>query len=276
LPGWAPFDRTVGLPLWRSSADDCPTRVELGACNAVLSLGGAGESLGLHFHHDAWLRILYGEKYWLLSPGSEVPPPGFHQKDTVATIRANWHAAHLKSPHVKKAWLECVQQAGDVLYIPQGWYHGVVNLGETLAIGKQTENVDGWFAKVLSLSNMPRSAEEERAQLGLASALVEELPGLFKVWQKLVILMVRAHPNDAVDMIETLAGAIESNPRIPEFHLLLAKFLLDVGEGDAATDSFANAETLVGKLGWHVQYDFIPSLYENARRQLHKGHGKEL
>ncbi len=33
--------------------------------------------------------------------------------------------------------LECVQQAGDILFIPSMWSHLTINIGETIAIGGQ-------------------------------------------------------------------------------------------------------------------------------------------
>jgi hypothetical protein len=28
--------------------------------------------------------------------------------------------------------LECIQQTGELLYVPEGWYHATVNLGDTV------------------------------------------------------------------------------------------------------------------------------------------------
>jgi ribosomal protein L16 Arg81 hydroxylase len=33
--------------------------------------------------------------------------------------------------------LECVQEAGDTMYLPAGWSHLTVNIGETIGIGGQ-------------------------------------------------------------------------------------------------------------------------------------------
>ena len=33
--------------------------------------------------------------------------------------------------------LECIQRAGDVVYVPAGWYHATVNLGDTIAVAQR-------------------------------------------------------------------------------------------------------------------------------------------
>jgi hypothetical protein len=33
--------------------------------------------------------------------------------------------------------LECVQLEGELLYVPEGWYHATVNLGDTVAVASQ-------------------------------------------------------------------------------------------------------------------------------------------
>ena len=33
---------------------------------------------------------------------------------------------------------QCVQEAGDVLYLPEGWVHQTVNVGEAIGIGAQS------------------------------------------------------------------------------------------------------------------------------------------
>lgn len=66
----------------------------------------------------------------------------------------DWHQAaayNPSEPHI--AWLtavypavrkdaasrplECVQRAGDVLYVPAGWYHATINLGDTIAVAQR-------------------------------------------------------------------------------------------------------------------------------------------
>ena len=99
------------------------------------------------FHKDpnatsAWNAVLTGAKYWIMFPGSTTPP-GIYVSSTdqsditsplsVAEWLLNFHAAARKAP----GCMEGICGEGEVLHIPSGWWHLVVNLGPSLAV---TEN----------------------------------------------------------------------------------------------------------------------------------------
>lgn len=101
---------------------------------------------GSTFHKDpngtcAWNAVLTGRKYWIMFPASPnlPPPPGvFVSSDqseiTAPTSIAEWlltfHADARRAPGCK----EGICHAGEVLYVPAGWYHLVLNLDESLAL----------------------------------------------------------------------------------------------------------------------------------------------
>ena len=85
-------------------------------------------------------QVLFGAKRWTLYPGSPggVPPEaGYNPTEP----HLQW--LHDVYPKVKDNEalkpMECVQRAGDVIYVPEGWYHATVNLGDTGAIARRTE-----------------------------------------------------------------------------------------------------------------------------------------
>jgi ribosomal protein L16 Arg81 hydroxylase len=81
--------------------------------NAYLSFGGKG-SFGKHWDtHDVFAVQLIGTKHWQLFEPS-LPLPLSHQTSA-------------KFPHAPPAQpsYECTLTAGDVLYIPRGWWHQV-------------------------------------------------------------------------------------------------------------------------------------------------------
>ena len=46
---------------------------------------------------------------------------------------ARWLREHDGGAHTARA-IECVQRAGDVLYVPRGWGHGVLNLAPSVGV----------------------------------------------------------------------------------------------------------------------------------------------
>ena len=50
---------------------------------------------------------------------------------------AHWYS--IAFPAFKSKPLECVQHGGDVIFIPAGWIHSTLNIGETIGVGGQIE-----------------------------------------------------------------------------------------------------------------------------------------
>lgn len=101
---------------------------------------------GSTFHKDpnatsAWNAVLKGSKYWIMFPSSPSlpPPPGVYVSEDQSEVTsplsiAEWlfgfHAAARHSP----GCVEGICNAGEVLHVPSGWYHLVLNLEPSIAI----------------------------------------------------------------------------------------------------------------------------------------------
>lgn len=90
---------------------------------------------------SAWNAVLRGSKYWIMFPSSpsSSPPPGVFVSDDQSEVTsplsiAEWllgfHAAARKAP----GCMEGVCREGEVLHVPSGWWHLVVNLAPSIAI----------------------------------------------------------------------------------------------------------------------------------------------
>jgi hypothetical protein len=101
---------------------------------------------GSTYHKDpnatsAWNAVLRGSKYWIMFPSnaSSPPPPGVYVSEDQSEVTsplsiAEWllgfHAEARKSP----GCVEGVCREGEVLHVPSGWWHLVVNLDASIAI----------------------------------------------------------------------------------------------------------------------------------------------
>lgn len=106
---------------------------------------GPGRS-GSTFHKDpnatsAWNAVLKGSKYWIMFPSSSTlpPPPGVYVSEDQSEVTsplsiAEWllgfHAEARQTP----GCVEGICGEGEVLHVPSGWYHLVVNLEASIAI----------------------------------------------------------------------------------------------------------------------------------------------
>ncbi|KAK4550095.1 hypothetical protein LTR36_003062 [Oleoguttula mirabilis] len=104
------------------------------------------ERSGSTFHKDpnatsAWNAVLKGSKYWIMFPSSSSlpPPPGVYVSEDQSEVTsplsiAEWllgfHAEARKTP----GCVEGVCGEGEVLHVPSGWYHLVLNLEPSIAI----------------------------------------------------------------------------------------------------------------------------------------------
>ena len=95
-------------------------------------VGQPNSSAAFHVHGDTWNGLVFGYKRWYLYDGNArtTPPPGY------PTIRSMKHWVSDILPQLKRPEdqpLQCVQRPGDLLYLPEGFYHASTSLSETVA-----------------------------------------------------------------------------------------------------------------------------------------------
>ncbi|KAF1912604.1 hypothetical protein BDU57DRAFT_542427 [Ampelomyces quisqualis] len=101
---------------------------------------------GSTFHKDpnatsAWNAVLTGSKYWLMFPSGHdtPPPPGVLVSDDQSEITSPLSIAeYLLTFHPlarnTKGCKEGICHAGEILHVPGGWFHLVLNLADSLAL----------------------------------------------------------------------------------------------------------------------------------------------
>ncbi|KAJ3028601.1 UNVERIFIED_CONTAM: hypothetical protein HDU68_001328 [Siphonaria sp. JEL0065] len=105
---------------------------------------------GSTYHLDpnstsAWNAVITGSKKWLLFPPDCIPPGVFPSADgsevTTPISLAEWFLNHYDE---MKGWpvkpIECICRAGEILYVPRGWWHCVMNIEESIAITQNFVN----------------------------------------------------------------------------------------------------------------------------------------
>jgi len=101
------------------------------------------ERSGSTFHKDpnatsAWNAVIRGSKYWIMFPNSVLPPGVYMSEDesevtsplSIAEWLLSFHAEARSTP----GCLEGICREGEVLHVPSGWWHLVVNLDPAIAI----------------------------------------------------------------------------------------------------------------------------------------------
>jgi len=178
---------------------------------SILSLGGSRTGLPLHVHGETWLGLVFGAKKWYLyAPGDDAPASVQAATTRARPLMSAYQWATQALPRIKHPErfrgggdgggaggdgglpLECVQRAGQVLYLPAGWKHATVNLGEAVGVGGQVAFDDAarlaqslavladapedlWALKGAGLGLVQQALREEPASPAEKRALVEAL-----------------------------------------------------------------------------------------------------
>ncbi|CAI5522321.1 unnamed protein product [Closterium sp. Naga37s-1] len=88
----------------------------------------------------AWNAVITGSKKWILFPPNEGPPPGVRASPDGADVAApvsitewfmNYYEEMRRGPVTA---YEGVCAAGEVMFVPHGWWHIVLNLEESIAL----------------------------------------------------------------------------------------------------------------------------------------------
>lgn len=107
---------------------------------AIIGPTGSGSS----FHVDpnstsAWNMIIRGSKKWVMFP-PEVIPPGVLPSPDGAEVACpvsimEWFMNFYgKCKEMKRRPVECICRAGEIVFVPNGWWHLVLNLEDSVAI----------------------------------------------------------------------------------------------------------------------------------------------
>lgn len=87
---------------------------------------------------SAWNAVLRGSKYWIMFPTSpsQPPPPGVFvsgdQSEVTSPLSiAEWLLGFHAQARATPGCAEGICKEGEVLHVPSGWWHLVVNLSSS-------------------------------------------------------------------------------------------------------------------------------------------------
>mmetsp|Transcript_30325 Transcript_30325/g.76224 ORF Transcript_30325/g.76224 Transcript_30325/m.76224 type:complete len:512 (-) Transcript_30325:6-1541(-) len=99
---------------------------------------------GSRFHIDpnatsAWNALISGKKKWIMFPPDSIPP-GVIPSDDMGSVTSpltllEWFMNyHSRCDHSVDRHIEFIAEAGDLVFVPTGWWHLVFNITDTIAI----------------------------------------------------------------------------------------------------------------------------------------------
>ena len=155
------------------------------------------ERSGSTFHKDpnatsAWNAVLRGSKYWIMFPNSTTPPGVYVSNDqsevTSPLSIGEWLLSFHDEARQIPGCVEGICGPGEVLHVPSGWWHLVVNLEPAIAITQNFVPRSHLMSAVNFLKNKPEQVSGFRKSVQDPFALfVERLqehhPDLYEIVQ---------------------------------------------------------------------------------------------
>jgi hypothetical protein len=121
-----------------------------------LMVGPARSGLHFHHHHESWNLLVHGRKLWMFYPPHVIPP---HTRIPISTSTVydgggvvDWLRRRVSTLQGVDRPIICEQRAGDLVYVPEGWIHAVINTAvENVAVSglrsRPRKKVYKWLAK---------------------------------------------------------------------------------------------------------------------------------
>lgn len=236
-----------------------------GIDDSIFFLGASSSGVSFHKHADAWNGVIYGQKRWFLYPTTHTPPGGVYPGFT----QIEWYNKIYPSLSEEDAPMECVQEAGEILYLPEGTYHGTINLGDTVAIGIQKKlaaiETEKLFYKELNLERAAPGANRDKLlqeRIKIFTKLHKLLPDNTEVMMKLGQAL--ADSGQIQDGMKFTQQAIDKDPHFLIAHLNKAKMHIQINEKQKAEEILKFALKMNPKL-WDIHATYGDFLMNNQR-----------
>ena len=156
------FDRKISIP--KGMLEDCnpfpyPTRAFFQEKNLeyhhqyywrdhlTISIGSNLQGLTFHYHGAAWNAVVHGAKRWILwerTSLNNTEQTRFSKDENGEVITAaEWIRTLPQHPkriqEIKTNGHDCIQHAGEMMFIPDSVAHMVVNIGDTVAVVSEAD-----------------------------------------------------------------------------------------------------------------------------------------
>jgi hypothetical protein len=195
------------------------------------------ERSGSSFHKDpnatsAWNAVVRGSKYWIMFPSSTKlpPPPGVYVSEDQSEVTsplsiAEWLLTFHAEARRTQGCIEGICGEGEILHVPSGWWHLVVNLEPAIAV---TQNF------------IPRA--HLTAALDFLSNKADQVSGFRRdvtnPYERFVAKMQESHPESLQSALDELKKKSEGKKRKWD-EIVHGKPSTDDANGEPETGGFS-------------------------------------
>lgn len=154
------------------------------------SLGGKSSGVHLHHHSDGISYLFAGRKRWFFRKPYTLPSITHMQLMSMDRWLRKWVYPHLS--HDERP-LECVQRAGELVYVPESWWHGTINNGKpfTLSFAAQLKRPETRNERRMLQGLEHKNRRRYKKAVSILRRLVKAVPEHTEAWYVLGIIYGR-------------------------------------------------------------------------------------
>eukprot|EP01051_Picozoa_sp_SAG22_P002624 SAG22_NODE_119_length_19257_cov_43.260413_15_plen_607_part_00 len=149
--------------------------------------GPADAGVHFHQHNQAFNVLLTGSKRWWIFPPTTLPKPGppfgFKGPDANCPSIKVWSEKYLPTLPPEARPIEFVQRAGDVLYVPDGWFHGTVQLEDTVGVALQIKTGRNRLHRGVPWTTERHKIQSNAMNPPTGQGFDEAMESMRKLWQ---------------------------------------------------------------------------------------------
>jgi len=133
--GWAPSKK--------AKVRKIPAR-EVWRDHLAISIGADLQGLTLHHHREAWNIVIFGAKRWILWDNARWKNNSTRQAAFARDPDGHQYRGHewiqellpskMRQYEIINYGYDCIQRAGEMMFVPERWMHMVVNIGDTVSV----------------------------------------------------------------------------------------------------------------------------------------------
>eukprot|EP01038_Epipyxis_sp_PR26KG_P014073 gene14073-18882_t len=224
--------------------------------NITISVGKNSSHLSgtsFHVHKASFNELLYGKKRWVFYNADKLPPHGFNPYENLES----WHKTVYPLLHQGEVPIELTQNAGEVVFIPEGWYHATTTISDisiSMRYTLEREDNKNYFYylslgnKKSDLGDYVNAIKWYKLGLGLSRNCM--------LLESLAVALVQIKSYSEAE--ETYRELILKNPRNPANYAELINLLISYSSKDSSA-GIAEIISASEKYGIREQVLFLSS-----------------
>jgi hypothetical protein len=187
----------------------------------TFGMGPVNDGVMFHSHTAAWNALMFGEKEWFFYPPDGFIGEPYERLSMVAATSLPEVIGGLESLSAIHPPLRCRQKAGEVIFVPDGWWHATFSHTDTACLGGQRHKdrlpadwgeslLERWPGSGLFLNAV---AKERRCRSLFEEAIRKEPANLRFTLEYMQFLRDSGQYASTVPAAQTLKGVMEQNLR---------------------------------------------------------------